>query len=74
MGANIIMTELIFVSLMILTFVLTWPDPPVAPMIAGGVLFTILFPMFFYPFSKTIWMSFDRAFNPSDEPEYDDVV
>jgi uncharacterized protein (DUF983 family) len=73
MGANIIMTELVFVSLMIATFVLTWPDPPVAWMIAGGVIFTILFPMFFYPFSKTIWMSFDRAFNPSDQPEYNDA-
>ncbi len=72
MGANIIMTELIFVSMMVLTFILTWSDPPVARMIIGGVAFTILFPMFFYPFSKTIWMSFDRAFNPSDQPEYHD--
>jgi uncharacterized protein (DUF983 family) len=69
MGANIIMTELVFVSLMILTFVVTWPDPPVREMIIGGVLFTISFPMFFYPFSKTIWMAFDRAFNPTDQPE-----
>ena len=68
MGVNIIATELLFVALMITTFVLTWPDPPVREMIAGGVLFTIAFPMFFYPFSKTIWMAFDRAFNPSDQP------
>lgn len=71
MGANIIMTELVFVSLMILTFVLTWPDPPVRDMIIGSVLFTVLFPMFFYPFSKTIWMSFDHAFNPADAPTED---
>jgi uncharacterized protein (DUF983 family) len=68
MGANIIVTELIFVALMIFTFVVTWPDPPVREMIIGGVVFTIMFPMFFYPFSKTIWMGFDRAFNPIDEP------
>lgn len=68
MGANIIVTELAFISLMILAFVLTWPDPPVPEMIVGGVAFTIVFPMFFYPFSKTIWMAFDRAFNPSDQP------
>jgi hypothetical protein len=68
MGANIIMTELIFVSLMVLTFIVTWPDPPVREMIIGGVVFTVTFPMFFYPFSKTIWMAFDRAFNPVDEP------
>ncbi len=68
MGANIIVTELVFVSLMITTFILTWSDPPVREMIAGGVAFTIIFPMFFYPFSKTVWMAFDRAFNPTDQP------
>jgi uncharacterized protein (DUF983 family) len=73
-GANIIMTELIFVSLMLAAFIWTWPDPPVREMIIGGVLFTILFPMFFYPFSKTCWMAFDRAFNPSDQPFEDETV
>jgi hypothetical protein len=67
MGANIIVTELVFLILMIAVFIITWPEPPVREMIIGGVLFTIAFPMIFYPFSKTIWMAFDRAFNPVDE-------
>lgn len=67
MGANIIVTELVFLTLMIAIFIITWPEPPVREMIIGGVLFTIAFPIFFYPFSKTIWMAFDRAFNPVDE-------
>lgn len=67
MGANIIATELSFVALMILVFVFTWPDPPVAELIVGAVAYNILFPMLFYPFSKTIWMGFDRAFNPVDD-------
>jgi uncharacterized protein (DUF983 family) len=71
MGANIIMTELVFVTLMLATFIATWPDPPVREMIIGAVLFTVLFPLFFYPFSKTSWMAFDRAFNPSDHPGED---
>ena len=72
MGANIIATELVFVALMILTFVLTWPEPPVREMIIGGVAFTLLFPMLFYPFSKTIWMAFDRAFHPEDDASGND--
>jgi hypothetical protein len=67
MGVNIIVTELTFVSLMVVTFILTWSDPPVREMIIGGVLFTLLFPMIFYPFSKTIWLALDWAFNPPNQ-------
>ncbi|MEX2425637.1 MAG: DUF983 domain-containing protein [Thermomicrobiaceae bacterium] len=67
MGANIIMTELMFVGLLLLAFIFTWPDPPVASLIVGSVAFTISFPLIFYPFSKTLWMAFDRAFHPPDE-------
>jgi uncharacterized protein (DUF983 family) len=73
MGANIIVTELIFAVLLIFTFVVTWPDPPVREMIIGAVLFTIAFPIFFYPFSKSIWMAFDRAFNLKDQPFDNDI-
>jgi uncharacterized protein (DUF983 family) len=64
MGANIIVTELVFVALMIATFIVTWPDSPVREMIIGAVLFNVAFPIFFYPFSKTVWMAFDIAFHP----------
>jgi hypothetical protein len=64
MGANIIVTEFVFVALMVTAFVVTWPDSPVREMIIGAIIFNIAFPIFFYPFSKTVWMAFDVAFNP----------
>jgi uncharacterized protein (DUF983 family) len=64
MGANIIVTELVFVALMVTVFVVTWPDSPVREMIIGAIVFNITFPIFFYPFSKTVWMAFDIAFHP----------
>lgn len=67
MGANIIATELTFVAFMILALVLTWPDPPMVELITFAVVYNIFFPMLFYPFSKTIWMGFDWAFNPVDD-------
>jgi uncharacterized protein (DUF983 family) len=67
MGANIIATELVFVAAMITTLVITWPDPPVRALLIGGVMLNVGFPLFFYPFSKTIWMGFDLAFHPPDE-------
>jgi uncharacterized protein (DUF983 family) len=69
MGANIIVTELVFVAAMIVTFVLTWPDSPIREMIIGGVILTVTFPIFFYPFSKTLWMAFDLAFHPPDDAQ-----
>jgi uncharacterized protein (DUF983 family) len=67
MGANIIATELVFVAGLITALVITWPSPPLRELIIGAVLFNIVFPMFFYPFSKTIWMGFDLAFHPPDD-------
>lgn len=66
MGANIIATELSFVALMVLALVLTWSDPPLLELIVAAAIYNVVFPMFFYPFSKTIWMGFDWAFNPPD--------
>lgn len=73
MGANIIATELSFVALMILALVLTWPDPPLTELIIGAALYNVLFPMVFYPFSKTIWMGFDWAFNPPEHARTDEA-
>jgi uncharacterized protein (DUF983 family) len=40
---------------------LTIPDVPVGLLLAIFVPLMILLPVVFYPFSKTIWMAFDRA-------------
>lgn len=45
--------------------ILTWPEIPMAPVMAVGVIGMILFPILFYPFSKTLWVAIDLAFfNP----------
>ncbi len=44
------------------TVIATWPDIPVVPVIVIGVIATGLFPIIFYPFSKTIWVALDLAF------------
>ena len=37
------------------------PNVPVVPLLAVFVPVMIVLPIAFYPFSKTIWMAFDRA-------------
>jgi uncharacterized protein (DUF983 family) len=41
---------------------ITWPDIPVFTAIGVGVVAGIVFPYFFYPFSKTAWVALDLAY------------
>ena len=49
------------------------PDATLVPVIAAGVLATVLAPIAFYPFSKTLWVAVELTFRPVDEREPGDV-
>lgn len=45
--------------------ILTWPDIPMVPVMIAGAIGMIVFPVVFYPVSKTLWIAVDLAFlNP----------
>ncbi|MCM8747553.1 DUF983 domain-containing protein [Thermomicrobiaceae bacterium CFH 74404] len=69
MAINIGVTELVFVIALVAGLVLTWPAPPVAWLLAVTIAINALFPVVFYPFSKTIWISIDLALHALDERE-----
>ncbi len=69
MAINIGVTELVFVIALVAGLVLTWPAPPVAWLLAVTIAINTLFPVVFYPFSKTIWISIDLALHALDERE-----
>lgn len=62
MAFNIVLTELIFVALLVAIVIATWPDIPVWRLILAGVVLNALLPLFLYPISKTIWAAVDLAF------------
>jgi uncharacterized protein (DUF983 family) len=45
------------------------PDTSIVPIVIGGVLGAVLAPIFFYPFSKTVWTAFDLMMRPVSAPE-----
>lgn len=50
---------------------LTWPDPPWAWISVVVVGLNLLFPVFFYPFAKTLWMAADLTFQKvTDQDEF----
>lgn len=69
MGINIIVTSLVFVFAMVVSFWLTWPDVPVARVLIGMIILNTAFPILFYPYSKTIWTALDLIFHPLEREE-----
>ena len=41
---------------------ITWPDVPWLPLTLGGMAVMAVFPVLFYPYSKTLWFWFDITF------------
>jgi uncharacterized protein (DUF983 family) len=67
---NIVAAELLFAAIFIAVLLATWPTPPWKLLQYGGAVLMILSPVFFYPFSKTLFLAFDLIFRPvrTDDP------
>ena len=48
-------------------------DANLVPVIVGGLIGAVLAPLFFYPFSKTLWVAIELTLRPVDETEPSDV-
>ena len=55
---------------LVASIVLTWPTPPWTIIMIVSILAMILFPLFFYPFSRTIWYALDLYFQPVQKREF----
>lgn len=62
---NIAAAELAFVVLLVGVLVATWPDPPWAWLTWGSAAMMVVFPIAFYPFSKTLFLALDLLFHPA---------
>lgn len=62
MTIAILAAEALTVFLLVLAVIVTWPELPVMPLIIIGVGANIIFPILFYPISKTLWLAIDLAF------------
>lgn len=48
--------------------VATWPDPPWGALTGAGIAFNLVFPILFYPFSKTLWFAIEITAHPASRP------
>jgi len=45
------------------------PEASVVPFVVGGLVGAVVAPMFFYPWSKTVWTAFDLMLRPVSASE-----
>jgi len=66
---NLVAAELVLVVALVTIVVRSWPTPPYALLqyLAPGLM--ILAPLFFYPFSKLLFVAIDLAMHPEAEPD-----
>ncbi len=62
MTINTAVTVFLFLVAFGLGAVLTWPEVPWVWLAVGTVALNLLFPLFFYPYAKTIWLAIDQGF------------
>jgi hypothetical protein len=72
LGAVIVNTAVTFVLLIAMglgMILATWPNVPWTTVLIVTLVLNGLFPLFFYPFSRTIWVALDLAVRPLEPTE-----
>jgi uncharacterized protein (DUF983 family) len=64
---NLGVTEAVFGILVIAWGALTWPDVPWTWLLVVGLVINATFPIFFYPFSKTLFLAVDLLLIHADD-------
>ena len=66
---NTAVIEGLFLVVFIAVVIATAPNIEWVPLLAIGVVMNLIFPIFFYPMSKTVWMAIDLYFHPLEAGE-----
>jgi uncharacterized protein (DUF983 family) len=67
---NIIAAELVFAAIFVAVLAATLPHAPWTSLQYGGPVLMVVFPVFFYPFSKTLFLAFDLIFRPPTPEDF----
>jgi uncharacterized protein (DUF983 family) len=66
---NVCLAQILVVVIVIVGAVVFYPHPPVAALAAVGIVGTVVFPVWFFPYSRTIWVAIDVAMRPVELSE-----
>ena len=66
---NVGVIQTIFILAFVVVVIATAPEVPWGPLLTLTAIFNVLFPIFWFPYSKTLWMAIDLYFNPPETSE-----
>ena len=69
LGVNTVVSIVVVIGVGIVAGILTYPELPLLPLVTTITSVAVLFPVFFYPFSKTVWTAIDLRMRPPAEGE-----
>jgi uncharacterized protein (DUF983 family) len=69
---NLMATEAILAGVFVAGAFLTWPTPPWEGLAYGDMAVAMMFPAFFFPFSKTLFIAVDLTFRPNEPKDYEE--
>jgi uncharacterized protein (DUF983 family) len=67
---NLMAMETVFSVWMVGFLLETWPDPPWEVFQLATVVLMVLFPILFFPFSKTLFLAFDLLMRPPEDEDF----
>ncbi len=69
LGVNTVLSIIVVFIVGLVGLIATFPELPVVPLTAIVTGTAVLFPIFFYPFSKTVWTAVDLRMRPPEGGE-----
>ena len=66
---NVAVIEGLFLLLFIGVVIFTAPEVNWPLILVAGIVMNLVFPIFFYPYSKMLWMALDLSVHPLEESE-----
>jgi hypothetical protein len=67
---NLFATEVLLGAIFVIGLVLTWPEPAWGGIVAADIVAALVFPAFFFPFSKTLFLAVDLTFRPVEPGDF----
>jgi uncharacterized protein (DUF983 family) len=68
-GLNTMVTFALMFFLLVVLLFATYPEPPALPIAITCLVFALLFPLAFLPFSRTLWTAIDLCMTPLEVGE-----
>ncbi len=70
---NTTVTFMSFVGLFLILTLVNWPDVPWGMVMGVTVAVNVIFPIVFYPISKTLWSALELSWHPLEADEVNEM-